>query len=96
MGTAVRQDPPGAALDASARAAVTIDRPADDLRTLWLDPRTQARIWAHFAEVTALDDGTADWIARARRSLSDCRRSCRHRRRGLLASRQLSGGDADP
>ncbi|MBW6527879.1 SRPBCC family protein [Sphingomonas sp. RHCKR7] len=64
MSTAVRQDPPGAALDASAHAAVTIDRPADDLRTLWLDPRTQARIWAHFADVTARDDGTADWIAR--------------------------------
>lgn len=63
MSTAVRQDPPGAALDAYAHAAVTIGRPANDLRALWLDPQTQARIWAHFADVTPHDD-IADWIAR--------------------------------
>jgi uncharacterized membrane protein len=51
-------------LDAAARAAVTIGRPADELRTLWLDPQTQSRIWLHFADVTVLDDGTADWVAR--------------------------------
>lgn len=64
ISTAVRQDPPGSALDAAARAAITIGRPADDLRALWLDPPTQARIWAHFADVTARDDGIADWTAR--------------------------------
>ena len=51
-------------LDASARAAVTIGRPADELRMLWLAPETQSRIWTHFAEVTPLDGRTADWVAR--------------------------------
>jgi uncharacterized membrane protein len=53
-----------AALDARARAAVTIGRPAEQLRTLWLDPGTQSRIWAHFAEVTPSDARSADWVAR--------------------------------
>ncbi|MBY9062622.1 SRPBCC family protein [Sphingomonas yunnanensis] len=52
-----------AALDASARAGVTIGRPAEELRTLWLQPDTQSRIWAHFANVTASGDGAADWVA---------------------------------
>jgi uncharacterized membrane protein len=56
--------PPEAALEAAARAVVTIGRSADELRTLWLDPRTQARIWADFAEVTAVDASTADWAVR--------------------------------
>lgn len=51
-------------LDASARAAVTIDRPADKLRTLWLEPETQPRIWSHFADVTASAAGAFDWVAR--------------------------------
>jgi uncharacterized membrane protein len=54
---------PDAELDASARAAITIGKPADDLRTLWLRPDTQSRIWAHFAEVTASGDRTAEWVA---------------------------------
>jgi uncharacterized membrane protein len=53
-----------AELDASAHTAVTIGRPADALRALWLDPTTQSRIWTHFAEVTPLDDRTANWVAR--------------------------------
>lgn len=53
-----------AALDVSARRAVTIGRPADALRTLWLEPETQSRIWSHFADVVANDDGSADWLAR--------------------------------
>jgi uncharacterized membrane protein len=53
-----------AELDASAHAAVTIGRPADALRTLWLDPDTQSRIWAHFAEVTTSDGRSAEWTAR--------------------------------
>ena len=52
-----------AALDASARAAVTVGRPADELRALWLDPDTQSRIWRHFADVTPTGDRTADWVA---------------------------------
>jgi uncharacterized membrane protein len=52
------------ALDSSARAAVTIGLPLDDLRALWLNPETQSRIWSHFADVTALDGRTADWVAR--------------------------------
>ncbi|MET3723874.1 SRPBCC family protein [Sphingomonas trueperi] len=48
-------------LDAAARAAVTIGRPAEELRALWLDPQTQVKIWTHFADVVALDDRTADW-----------------------------------
>jgi uncharacterized membrane protein len=64
MSTAIRKDPPGSALDASAHAAVTISRPADELRALWLDPRTCTGIWAHFAIVTMRGDGTVDWIAR--------------------------------
>ena len=51
-------------LDASSRAAITIGRSADELRTLWLDPEIQSRIWTHFADVTPIDDRTADWVAR--------------------------------
>lgn len=54
---------PETTLAADARAAVTIGRPADELRALWLRPDTQARIWAHFAEVTPQDERTADWVA---------------------------------
>lgn len=50
-------------LKADAHAAVTVGRPADELRALWLRPDTQSRIWSHFAEVTPLDDRTADWTA---------------------------------
>lgn len=50
-------------LDATARAAITIGKPADELRTLWLNPATQSRIWTHFAHVTALDDRIAVWTA---------------------------------
>ena len=64
MSTAVRQDPPEAGLDASAHAAITIGLPADELRALWLKSQTQARIWAHFADITPSDDDTAVWIAR--------------------------------
>lgn len=53
----------GAELDEAARAAATIGRPADELRTLWLDPGTQSRIWTHFADVTAIDRHTAEWVA---------------------------------
>jgi uncharacterized membrane protein len=53
-----------AELAASARAAVTIGRSADELRRLWLDPETQSRIWTHFADVTPGDDRVANWIAR--------------------------------
>ena len=54
---------PETTLDADARAAVTIGRPADELRALWLRPDTQSRIWAHFAEVTPQGERTADWTA---------------------------------
>ncbi|WP_424811844.1 SRPBCC family protein [Roseococcus sp. YIM B11640] len=64
MNASIRHDAPESELEASARAAVTIGRSPDDLRALWLDPDTQARIWAHFADVTALDGRTADWVAR--------------------------------
>jgi uncharacterized membrane protein len=50
-------------LDAATRAAVTIGRPAEELRALWLQPDTQSRIWAHFADVTATDTRTAEWVA---------------------------------
>lgn len=50
-------------LKADARAAVTIGRPAGELRALWLRPDTQSRIWGHFADVTPLDDRTAEWVA---------------------------------
>jgi uncharacterized membrane protein len=49
-------------LDAAAQAAVTIGRPAEELRGLWLQPDAQSSIWAHFADVTALDDRTAEWV----------------------------------
>jgi uncharacterized membrane protein len=63
MSVLVQNEAPEAALDAAARVAVTIGRPAEALRALWLDPQTQARIWAHFAEVTPVDASTADWVA---------------------------------
>ncbi|WP_454280675.1 SRPBCC family protein [Sphingomonas sp. Marseille-Q8236] len=47
--------------DQAVTASVTVGEPAAELRSLWLQPRTQARIWAHFATVTPLDDRTADW-----------------------------------
>ncbi|WP_435168636.1 SRPBCC family protein [Falsirhodobacter sp. 1013] len=50
-------------LDAEAHASITIGRPADELRTLWLRPDTQSRIWAHFARVKAENVRTAEWIA---------------------------------
>jgi uncharacterized membrane protein len=56
--TAATADP---ALDVVAHAAVTIGRPVDELRALWLDPTTQMQIWTHFADVVALDGRTADW-----------------------------------
>lgn len=56
-------DSPETRLDADARAAVTIGRPADELRTLWLQPDTQTRIWAHFADVKPSDHRTAEWTA---------------------------------
>lgn len=52
-----------AELDADARASVTIGRPADELRALWLRPDTQSRIWSHFANVTPRDERIADWVA---------------------------------
>jgi uncharacterized membrane protein len=55
---------PERSLDAAARASVTIGRPAEELRELWLRPDTQFRIWSDFANVTAVDDRTADWVAR--------------------------------
>lgn len=48
---------------ADARASATIGRPVEELRALWLRPDTQSRIWSHFAEVTPLDERTADWVA---------------------------------
>lgn len=50
-------------LDAAAHAAVTIGRPAEELRALWLRPDVQSQIWAHFADITSLDDRTAEWVA---------------------------------
>lgn len=50
-------------LESEARAAVTIGRPADELRRLWLRPDVQSCIWAHFADISALDDRTAEWTA---------------------------------
>lgn len=41
-------------LDVSAQAAVTIGRPSDELRALWLDPVTQSSIWSHFAHGAVL------------------------------------------
>jgi uncharacterized membrane protein len=55
---------PATTLDAAARASVTIGRPAEELRALWLRPDTQSRIWADFADVTVTDDGAAEWTAR--------------------------------
>jgi uncharacterized membrane protein len=54
---------PETRLEADARSSVTIGRPANELRELWLRPDTQSRIWAHFADVTVSNDGTAEWIA---------------------------------
>jgi uncharacterized membrane protein len=51
------------AMDADARAFVTIEKSVDELRTLWLLPDTQALIWAHFADLKPRDDRTVDWLA---------------------------------
>ena len=57
-------EPETAALDADARAFVTIGRSTDELRALWTLADTQALIWAHFADLTPRDDRTIDWVAR--------------------------------
>ncbi|WAJ31298.1 SRPBCC family protein [Antarcticirhabdus aurantiaca] len=49
--------------DAATAASITIGKPVSDLRSLWLRPDTQSRIWSHFAEVTPSGDQTADWVA---------------------------------
>ena len=49
-------------LEADARAAVTIGRSANELRALWLRPDVQTLIWAHFADVSAVDGRTAEWV----------------------------------
>lgn len=54
---------PETALDADARAAITIGKPAEELRALWLRPDTQPRLWAEFADLTVVDDRTTDWVA---------------------------------
>ena len=56
---------PDAEAAAETRAAVTIGRPAADLRELWLRPTTQTAIWSHFATVSAKEDGSADWSVSA-------------------------------
>ncbi|MBB3952497.1 SRPBCC family protein [Aureimonas jatrophae] len=50
--------------DTATAAAITIGKPAADLRSLWLQLDTQSRIWGHFAEVTPTGDRTAEWVAR--------------------------------
>jgi uncharacterized membrane protein len=55
---------PEPSLDAAAHAAITVGRPVEELRALWLDPDTQTRIWAHFADVAPMDGRTAEWVAR--------------------------------
>ncbi len=54
---------PEAEADVATAASITIGKPAADLRSLWLQPDTQSRIWAHFAEVTPSGDRIADWVA---------------------------------
>lgn len=48
-------------LDTATTASVTVGKSAAELRSLWLEPETQSRIWSHFATVSALDDRTAEW-----------------------------------
>ncbi len=55
---------PETKLEAGAHASLTVGRPADELRALWLRPDTQSRVWAHFADVTAVDERIAEWTAR--------------------------------
>ncbi|NTZ43207.1 SRPBCC family protein [Altererythrobacter sp. SALINAS58] len=57
------QDPED--LDLAARAAVTIGRPADALRLLWLAPDTLPRIMSHFADVEPIDERVAQWSMEA-------------------------------
>ncbi len=51
-------------LNADARGAATIGRSSEELRALWQRPDVQSRIWAHFATVTAQEEGSAVWIAK--------------------------------
>jgi uncharacterized membrane protein len=64
MEVAMTTSSPETTLDGEARAAVTVGAPADDLHALWLRPDTQSRIWSHFADLTPLDEGSVDWLAR--------------------------------
>jgi uncharacterized membrane protein len=52
---------PDTDLDGSAKAGVTIDRPAEDLLALWSAPDTLPRIMSHFATIAPIDANTADW-----------------------------------
>lgn len=49
--------------DVATAASITIGKPAPELRALWLQPETQSRIWAHFAEVTPSGEQAAKWTA---------------------------------
>jgi uncharacterized membrane protein len=51
-------------LEAAAQASITIGRPAAELHALWLRSDTQTRVWAHFAEVKAVDERTTEWITK--------------------------------
>lgn len=52
---------PEAGADTATTASMTVGKPIAEVRSLWLEPDTQSRIWSHFATVRALDDGTAEW-----------------------------------
>jgi len=52
-------------LDLAATAAVTIGKPADALRELWLAPGTLPRIMSHFAVVEPIDARVAQWSMEA-------------------------------
>jgi uncharacterized membrane protein len=57
--------PRGPGLDApEVQRSITIGRPPAELLALWQKPEVQARIMAHFAEVTAGANGNLRWSVR--------------------------------
>jgi uncharacterized membrane protein len=56
-----KQQGGGAAGKSEVERSITIGKTADELRRIWLDPRTLPQIIAGFATVRALGDGRLHW-----------------------------------
>jgi uncharacterized membrane protein len=74
--------------------SITIRRPAAELYALWQKPEIQARIMAHFAQVTGGANGNLHWRLRPLAKVLSFETACIEARGGeLVRWRSLAGGD---